>query len=308
MRKVNFERLFQDLLDAIRPRAKSLIVTVYGDAIQPHGGSVWLGSLIRLMQPLGLSERMVRTAVFRLVKDDWLAATPIGRRSSYGISEAGKRRFEAASRRIHAPLVRPWDGEWHMVILLGNGTTSENRETLKRELGWQGFGSAGPNLLLHPSADTEALSATLEDLSLSSSVAVMKGRDDRKDAEPSLKSLINSGWDIDKLGQDYDLFIRRFRPVESRLLESPPPTPEEAFLLRILMIHDFRRILLRDPMLPEALLPKSWAGTAARRLCREIYRLVMPHAEAHLMVSLETASGPLPPADPQFYGRFGGFG
>jgi phenylacetic acid degradation operon negative regulatory protein len=308
MRKVGFDRLVNEQLEAIKPRAKSLLVTVYGDAIAPHGGSVWLGSLIKLMAPLGLSERMVRTAVFRLIKDDWLAATPIGRRSSYGISEAGRGRFEAASRRIHAPLSRPWDGEWHMVILAGNGALAEQREALKRELGWQGFGYVGPNLLVHPSADPPALHATIEELGLAESIVVMKGRDDRKLAAASLKSLIRSGWDIDKLGADYDVFTKRFRPVAARLAETPPPTPEQAFLIRILMMHDFRRVLLRDPMLPEALLPKDWAGSAARRLCRDIYRLVQAPSEAHLMTSLETASGPLPPADPGFYGRFGGFG
>ncbi|PIV71926.1 MAG: phenylacetic acid degradation operon negative regulatory protein PaaX, partial [Rhodocyclales bacterium CG17_big_fil_post_rev_8_21_14_2_50_68_7] len=51
---------------AERPlRANSLIITVYGDSIAPHGGTVWLGSFIRLVELLGLNPRMVRTAVFR---------------------------------------------------------------------------------------------------------------------------------------------------------------------------------------------------------------------------------------------------
>ncbi len=32
-------------------RAGSLITTVFGDAIAPRGGTVWLGSLIRAMAP-----------------------------------------------------------------------------------------------------------------------------------------------------------------------------------------------------------------------------------------------------------------
>ena len=62
----------------LKPRAKSLIMTVWGDAIAPHGGTVWLGSLIRLLAPLGLNERLVRTGVLRLVRDGWLAARPTG--------------------------------------------------------------------------------------------------------------------------------------------------------------------------------------------------------------------------------------
>ena len=36
-------------------RASSLIITLYGDAIEPHGGTVWLGSLIQLLEPMGTS-------------------------------------------------------------------------------------------------------------------------------------------------------------------------------------------------------------------------------------------------------------
>ena len=93
------EGLVDQLVRRVTLRGKSLIVTVFGDAIMPHGGRAWLGSLIRLVQPLGLSERMVRTSVFRLAKDDWLEGTPIGRRSYYSLTGSGRHRFEAAHRR-----------------------------------------------------------------------------------------------------------------------------------------------------------------------------------------------------------------
>ena len=50
-------------------RAGSLITTVFGDAIAPRGGTVWLGSLIAVMGEFGVNERLVRTSVFRLVQD-----------------------------------------------------------------------------------------------------------------------------------------------------------------------------------------------------------------------------------------------
>src|SRR4029450_12083359 len=53
-------------LAADPPRAKSLIVTVWGDALAPHGGVVWLAGLIRLMASFGINDRSVRTSVFRL--------------------------------------------------------------------------------------------------------------------------------------------------------------------------------------------------------------------------------------------------
>ena len=59
--------------------ASSLIVTVYGDAIEPHGGAVWLGSLIQLLEPIGINERLIRTSIFRLTKEGWLTAEKVGR-------------------------------------------------------------------------------------------------------------------------------------------------------------------------------------------------------------------------------------
>ena len=64
------------------PRSKSLVMTIFGDAIAPHGGRLWLGSLIELVAPLGVTDRLVRTSVFRLVQEGWLVANREGRRSS----------------------------------------------------------------------------------------------------------------------------------------------------------------------------------------------------------------------------------
>ena len=80
-------------------RTGSLITTVFGDSIAPRGGTVWLGSLITAMSEFGISERLVRTSVFRLVQDGWLQATQIGRRSYYSLTDEGRERFAQASKR-----------------------------------------------------------------------------------------------------------------------------------------------------------------------------------------------------------------
>jgi len=77
-------------------RAGSLITTVFGDAIAPRGGHVWLGSLIKAMTGFGISERLVRTSVFRLAQDGWLQSEQIGRRSYYPSRSAGVRTIVSA--------------------------------------------------------------------------------------------------------------------------------------------------------------------------------------------------------------------
>jgi phenylacetic acid degradation operon negative regulatory protein len=82
--------------------------------------------------------------------------------------------------------------------------------------------------------------------------------------------------------------------------------PEQCFVIRTLLMHEFRRVQLRDPSLPRQLLPDDWPGYTARALCRDIYQLCWGKTEAHLMQTLETANGPLPPAAKSFHARFGG--
>lgn len=91
----------RNFLDQHPTRAKSLIITVYGDLIAAHGGTVWLGSFIRLMSPLGLNERTVRTSVYRLSQEKWLVSEQRGRKSHYSLTPSGRRRFEHAYRRIY---------------------------------------------------------------------------------------------------------------------------------------------------------------------------------------------------------------
>ena len=100
-------------------RAGSLITTVFGDAIAPRGGTVWLGSLIRAMADFGISERLVRTSVFRLAKDGWLQSEQIGRRSYYSLTASGREQFDQATRRIYGEPVGHWDGEWCLLLLSG---------------------------------------------------------------------------------------------------------------------------------------------------------------------------------------------
>lgn len=300
------EDLVASLLQAIAPRAKSLISTVYGDAIMPHGGAAWLGSLIDLMAHFDMSERIVRTSVFRLGKDDWLTNTQIGRRSFYRVTESGRERFAAAERRIYAPLVRHWDRGWHMVLIGQPSIGPDLRETLRSELAWLGFGAVSPNVLAHPAHDEATLHRLLRDLGVADKVVLMRAEHDRSGGFGAMRELVRDCWNIERLEADYAGFLSRFRPVWQALDGADDLDPRRCFLLRTLMIHDFRRILLRDPMLPPDLLPPDWPGQASRMLTRNIYRLILGPSESFVMNSLTTADGPLPEASPAFFDRFGG--
>jgi phenylacetic acid degradation operon negative regulatory protein len=98
--------------------------------------------------------------------------------------------------------------------------------------------------------------------------------------------------------------VRRYEPLGGALRGAIPPEP--AFLLRTLLIHDYRKLLLRDPELPDDLLPADWRGREARELCADLYRRVASPSEAYLGSMLQTADGARPPLSREFEMRFGG--
>lgn len=117
---------------------------------------------------------------------------------------------------------------------------------------------------------------------------------------------MNNGYEIDLLKQGYQTFVQSFRPLLQELSLAKTIKPSDAFLIRLLLIHEYRKLQLRDPQLPDELLPMDWEGRAARQLCRNIYRLISSSAEKWINQNLENADGLLAEANWSFYQRFGG--
>ena len=100
-----------DRFHTLKPvRAWSLIITLYGDAVVPRGGRLWLGSLTEIMDLFGIDAGHVRTAMSRLTSDGWLERRRIGRNSYYRLSSREEGSFAAATRRIYFGEARDFDG------------------------------------------------------------------------------------------------------------------------------------------------------------------------------------------------------
>ena len=297
------DTLIDTLTSALAPRAKSLIVTVLGDTLEPRGGAFWLGGLIDLLAPFGINQRLVRTSVLRLSREDWLTARPVGRRSHYRLTGFGRQQIVDSQRRIYAGPRRIWDGRWHLVLTGLGAIEGPRRARLRRELRWLGFGGLGPNIFAHPEADPDALRHTLQALGLQREVAVMHATGVALFGAAPTYELLGRAWDLDELARGYAGFIERFAPFRGRVADVAS-VPEAAFGLRVLLMHEYRRVLLRDPALPVELLPARWAGAEAWALARDLYAALFEASEAHLSAVVTTARGALPPADPALGDRF----
>ncbi len=288
---------------ARRPiRTGSLIVTVFGDTILPRGGEVLLADLIALLQGFSLNDGQVRTALSRLVADGWLAAERRGRHSLYRLTEIGRHRFAEATRRIYAGPPETWRGDWHVVIL-PPGSAGE-RDELRKDLGWLGFGTLAPGVMIHPAPDAASLASVIADLPAAQRPLVIAG-DAAQPAPPGLlQDLVTRCWDLEAVAQGYRQFLATFAALDETLGAGFKPRPLPALLARLMLIHDYRRIILRDPMLPRHLLSGDWVGREAYRMARRLYRKLAPPAERWIDAHLRGADGPLRPPDAGFRERF----
>lgn len=286
---------------AQRPiRAGSLLITIFGDSVAPRGGEIALASLIALCRPFGISERLVRTSIGRLAQDDWLEAARVGRNSFYRLTAHGRDEFDVATRRIYSVSVTEWTGCW--TLLLTSQLTAAERNSLSEAFRWRGFGQAMPGLLAYPADRMEEVEEELARSATGARVICLRGSSSSAEAD---RSLAQHAWDLAQLEQRYRRFVALFGPI-ARSLRQEAASPAACFVIRTLLIHEYRRIHLRDPLLPASLLSATWPGAAASRLCRDIYGAVLSGAERFLTAHGANRSGPLPAASPQMLRRFGG--
>ncbi len=246
-------------------RTGSVIVTVYGDAILPRGGALALADLLVLMERLGAPGGVVRTAVSRLSKEGLIEGRRVGRRSAYALTARGTTEFAAAVPQIYGTGRQDWDGRLRLAF--------PEQGADRTALDGAGFALLAPGILLSPHqvpSCTPWLQAS---------------------GEPqTMQRLAARAWPIARLGDFYQTFVDAFvglRPV-------PPVAPVDAMAARITLIHAWRRIALRDPHLPRALLPPDWPGAEARNLCIDLYTALAPGSETWLDRA-STGDAPLPP-------------
>lgn len=291
-----------------RIQAGSLITTVFGDAILPRGGRVSLSSMIHLLQPLGVNERLVRTAVYRLVKEEWLQSEALGRKTDYMLTPSGRRRFAEASRQIYAADIPGWDRRWRLILIVGE-VDIRSRESLRKALFWHGFGETATGSFVHPTADLEEVMESLMSEGFEALLAQLiplVAVNSRVAQCATDSDMVQKAWNLEGLALSYEGFLQKYEPIRDDLVSSGQEnmTEESAFLIRTLLIHDVRRLLLRDPQLPESLLPPTWPGSRARHLCRDLYRKLLPLSERHLDANVRLSNGASPHASQVIASRF----
>ena len=258
--------LISELLDGMGLRSASFIVTVYGDVVVPRGGVLWTGTLIETCAGVGINESLVRTAVSRLVAAHRLRGERVGRRSYYHLDASAHQEFEQAAVLLFGPEVetRGWQ------ILHAPGL-SEDAARLQR------MGHMGGSVFIRPDRGQQ----------------VPEGALAFHASNPEGIERIAQFWDLSALQERYIDMIERFGPLDAALKDGSL-SDEAALIARLLLVHVYRNVMLRDPRLPPNALPSGWKGQEARALFRRLYRRLSPSAERHIAARFEGVDGYLP--------------
>ncbi|MDX5593542.1 phenylacetic acid degradation operon negative regulatory protein PaaX [Pseudovibrio sp. SPO723] len=298
MPELPVEPVLEDLISHLHRRERlrvwSIIITIFGDAVLPRGGEVWLGSLLEICERLQIEAGSVRAAMSRLAQDGWVSRERSGRKSFYRLAEAGRAEFERASIRIYAPLDRKWEGSW--TILIVSEAAGEGRDARRRQLKACGFGAVAPTVFIRPEVSEGLPVPTLEqgDFIFTS----------RLEAPSNAEALGVVAWSLDELEEDYSRFMDVYGPLHETLKAGEQLTPLSAMAARTLLIHDFRRLVLRDPMLPADVIGDKWIGDEARRLVANCYSALAVSSDEWLSTVAEGPNGTLANASDRAGNRF----
>lgn len=225
-------------------RVWSLMVSLFGDLVQGPDDVIDGPVLSTILDRLQIKPAAQRVALHRLRNDGWIRSAKSGRISQHRLTENGRAESAAASARIYAAPPDAREG-WQLVLVESPDRIPPN------DLAAAGFTQIAPRMFVGKS------SAVPPDGGLSltgGSVPVWL----QTQAEPAA---LRAGY----AGLHETLTeIARSIPDRSRL------TALESAALRCLIVHNWRRLVLKHPELPGALIPADWPGLGCHRLVHDL--------------------------------------
>ena len=311
------EKLLTDLLgkylarqakEGAKLRLWSLIVTIFGDAIEPRGGVLRLGALQQITGHIGIENNALRTAMSRLASDGWLERERIGRASYYRPSQMASHKNNLADRLIYNSYPKDWDGKWIFAISCDGEDFDVELKAILHQMGFA-FHSKKlavapklPNFELDEKSDRNLNGIVFFDTQLTNEEA-----NEQYICSSNNQKFISMLANVSFFQECQSLYTE-FAGSSQLLLEDlnnyGTPDGLDALLLRTLLVHQWRRIVLKDVYWPRKLRTNDWPGFLAQSLISNLYHQLLEPSEAWLSTLDGTPEGKLPEAKINLAGRF----
>lgn len=216
-----------------------------------------VAALCRAAAVFGMTEQSVRVALTRLAREGKVTNSARGR---YAWNPSGTSLFKDVESWLRKEQrVGSWDGGW--VGVLDSGVPRRHRVALRRHqraLELRGFERFADGLSLRPDnlvGGIKSLRSDLDDLGLAPAAVVLGVHG----LSPTEESRARQLWDLKSLDRDYKKMLEMLERSTTRL---DTLSCENAAAESLLLGRTVIRRIVRDPLLPEALLP----GDGRRRL------------------------------------------
>ncbi|MEP1994141.1 MAG: PaaX family transcriptional regulator C-terminal domain-containing protein [Ascidiaceihabitans sp.] len=243
MGTASFHRIVSRLTEDQTPRVWSLLVTVFGELAQDKGAQI-SGLMLRHMRDhIGIKPEAMRVALHRLRKDGWIENERTGRTSAHHLTDWGRTQSAAASPRIYsrgATATRAW-------LIVSDPSQSQPQG---RACGvWV---SSNLRIATTPPKHTASFVAVLDDAA--HIPAWMKNKICSLQTRTASKA-----------------FFETLKQVREELAGADPLSTIEHAVLRVLLVHAWRRIILKAPELPDCVFPEDWYGPQCRVLMADLF-------------------------------------
>ncbi|MDG2341258.1 MAG: PaaX family transcriptional regulator C-terminal domain-containing protein [Paracoccaceae bacterium] len=244
-----YDKAINALTKGDRHRVWSLIVTIFGDLAQNKGDEISAQTLGKITESFGVKAEALRVALYRLRKDGWIDSRRKGRTSHYFLTAFGLDQTISATPRIYGN-TNPSAKKWYLVV------ASNESDASKKELESLAVSgdciALGSNTLITTGRlqdfSAHLLTSLLDDAQLP---AWMKQQVIGTDLKTSYDNLFSI------LSEVKTFLDREFKPVERAVL-------------RTLIVHSWRRVLLRHPDAPDSFYPDDCKAKECRELVLDI--------------------------------------
>ena len=245
-------------------------------------GTIRAEDVYRVAEASGQSTEQVRSCLRRIVSEGLYERDGSGRKAVFTPTAAGAATLGARLRRVRLSFAqdaagRGWDRNWRLVAFAVPEANRASRDALRdrlRDLGGAPI-QGGLYVSPHPwEPDVKELGRQLgvgDNLTFASTDDLEVGR------ETDPRKLASMLWPIDEVGAAYARFVETYRhlpaELESLRLDRGRVSDAELFPRMLAMGVGHDEISGVDPFLPPELLPRPWAGRAARELvvkCRKL--------------------------------------
>lgn len=215
-------------------RVWSLMVTIFGDLAQTRNSAIEGPVMSAIMAEMHIRPEAVRVALHRLRNDGWITSEKTGRTSLHSLTELGRAQSVAASARIYAN-----PGEegkaWQLALI------EEASNVTRGQMLSLGFAPLMPRVYIGGS-DARAPEGAL----------TLPGG--------PVPDWLRSQFVPEGLASDYAALHSVLLEAESTLTGPKELSPLQTAVLRCLIVHNWRRIVLKHPSLPAHLYPPTWEG------------------------------------------------